>query len=132
MYAGYVFPCNSSSLDNCLRARRFACSSEPGIAKEIGEDSVVFFFNEDSGKLVGPFTAVGSVETPLERGTWVEAVDKHNLSSNIRVRWEQLREMKDAGTKFPFLKAKGVCKLSNLETQNLLNELEKAPRFDEK
>jgi hypothetical protein len=40
--------------------------------------------------------------------------------------------MKDAGIKFPFLKAKGVCKLSNLETQNLLNELEKAPLFNEK
>jgi hypothetical protein len=132
MCAGYVFPCNSSSLNECLRARRFACSSESGIAKEIGEDSVVFFFNEDSSKLVGPFTAVGSVETSLKRGTWVEVVDKQSLSSNIRVRWERLHEMSDAETKFPFLKAKGVCKLSNLETQNLLNELEKAPRFNEK
>jgi hypothetical protein len=132
MYAGYVLQCNSSSLHDCLGARRFACSSEPGVAKEIGEDSVVFFFNEESGKLVGPFTAVGSVETPLERGTWVEAVDKQSLASNIRVRWEELHEMKDAEIKFPFLKAKRVCKLSNLETQNLLNELEKAPRFNEK
>jgi Development and cell death domain len=132
MYAGYVFSCNSSSLDECLRARRFVCSSEPGVAKEIGADSVVFFFNEESDKLVGPFTAVGSVETPFERGTWVEAVDKQSVASNIRVRWEELHEMNDAGIKFPFLKAKGVCKLSNLETQNLLNELEKAPRFSEK
>ena len=132
MYAGYVFPCNSSSLNECLKARRFACSSEPRIAKEIGEDYVVFFYNEDSDKLVGPFTAVGSVETLLGPGTWVEAVDKQSLSCNIRIRWEQLHEMKDAGTKFPFLKAKGVCKLSNLETQNLLNELETAPHFNEK
>lgn len=41
MNTGYVLPCDSSSLDECLRARRFACSSDPGVAKEIGEDSVV-------------------------------------------------------------------------------------------
>jgi hypothetical protein len=105
---------------------------KPGIGKEIGADSVVFFFNEDSGTLVGPFTAVGSVDTSLKRGTWVETVDEQSLSSNIMVRWERLHEMKDAETRFPFLKAKGVCKLSNLETQNLLNELENAPRFNEK
>jgi hypothetical protein len=81
MYAGYVFPCNSSSLNECLKARRFACSSESGIAKEIGEDSVVFFFNKDSGRLVGPFAAVGSVETFLGPGTWIESVDKQSLST---------------------------------------------------
>jgi hypothetical protein len=81
---------------------------------------------------LGRLFAVGSVEASLERGTWVEAVDRQSVASNIRVRWEELHEMNDAGIKFPFLKAKGVCKLSNLETQNLLNELEKAPRFSEK
>ena len=81
---------------------------------------------------MGLLRRLDPVETPLERGTWVEAVDKQSLASNIRVRWEELHEMNDAGIKFPFLKAKGVCKLSNLETQNLLNELEKAPRLNEK
>lgn len=47
MYAGYVFECNNPSLNECLKTKLFACSSETGIAKEIGEDSVVFFFNKD-------------------------------------------------------------------------------------
>jgi hypothetical protein len=131
MYSGYVFPCNSPSFDECLKTRHFACSSEPEVTKEIGEGSVVFFLNEDSGKLVGPFTSAGAVKTRLESGAWAEAVDEKSLSTNVRVRWEQLHEMEDAQAKFPFLKTKGVCKLSNLETQNLLDELKKAPGYEE-
>jgi hypothetical protein len=132
MYVGYVFLCDDPTLKECLERKLFSCSADPGVAQDIGEDSVVFFLNEDSGSLLGPFTAVGSGETRFEPGTWVEKVDEQDLSSNIRVEWEQLHELKMANVKLPFLKNKKVCKLTNVETQNLLNELKNAPLFGEK
>lgn len=132
MYAGYVFLCDDPTLKQCLGRKLFACPADPEVVEDIGKDSVVFFLNEDSGSLFGPFTAVGSDETSLEPGTWVEKVDEQDLSNNIRVEWEELHELKEADMKFPFLKTKKVCKLTNVETQNLLNDLKNAPLFDEK
>lgn len=132
MYAGYVFLCDDPTLKQCLERKLFSCPADPESAQDIGEDSVVFFLNEDSGSLLGPFTAVESDEARLEPGTWVEKVDEQDLSSNVRVEWEQLHELKEADVKFPFLRTKKVCKLTNVETQNLLNELKNAPLFDEK
>jgi hypothetical protein len=132
MYAGYVFLCNNTSLKECLRQKRLSCPSEKRISQDIGINSVVFLFNEDSNTLVGPFTAVGSAEIGLEPGTWTEEISRHSLSGNIMVEWEELHEMRDAQLKFPFLKDKETCKLSNFQTQDLLNTLKKAPRSHEK
>ena len=132
MYAGYVFLCDDSTLKECLERKLFSCSADPEVAQDIEEDSVVFFFNEDSGSLLGPFTAVGSGEMHFEPGTWVEKLDEQDLSGNFRVEWEQLHELKVTDMKFPFLKDKKVCKLTNSETQHLLDELKNAPPFDEK
>lgn len=129
MYAGYVFLCDDPSLRQCLNRKLFVCSADLEVVDEIGEDSIVFLFNADSGSLVGPFTASGAEETPLEPGTWVEEVDEQSLSSNFRVQWEELHELKEADAKFPFLRTKKVCRLTNVETQNLLNDLRKAPLF---
>jgi hypothetical protein len=132
MYAGYVFFCNSASLKECLKQKRLSCQVEKSISQEIGADSVVFLFNEDSNTLVGPFTAEGSARADLEPGTWAEEVDAHDLSENIRVEWEELHEMKDAQLKFPFLKDQRTCKLSQFQTNDLLDALKKQPLFKEK
>jgi hypothetical protein len=94
---------------------------------ELGEDSVVFFFNADSGSLIGPFSVSTSDETPLEPGAWVEEIDEQSVSGNFRVEWEELHELKEADARFSFLKSRKACKLTNVETQNLLNDLREAP-----
>ncbi|MFX1475864.1 MAG: hypothetical protein ACFFCO_10375 [Promethearchaeota archaeon] len=95
--------------------------------QDIRINSVVFLFNKDTNTLVGPFTAVGSTEIGLEPGTWTEEINRHSLSGNIMVEWEELHEMKDAQLKFPFLNDEKICKLSDFQTQNLLNALKEAP-----
>jgi len=129
MYAGYVFLCDDSSMKECLNRRLYTCSADMDVTDEIGEDSVVFFFNADSGSLVGPFSLSESDEAPLEPGTWVEELDEQSVSGNFRVEWEELHELKQADAKFPFLRNGKTCKLTNVETQSLLNELREAPLF---
>lgn len=132
MYAGYVFFCNDTSFKECLKQKRLSCPREKGVDQEIGADAVVFLFNKDSNTLVGPFTAEGSAKIDLEPGTWAEEVDMHDLSENIVVEWEELHEMRDAQLKLPFLKDQRICRLSQLQTQELLDALRKAPLFHEK
>lgn len=132
MYAGYVFPCNSTSLEECVRHKLLKCSNSAAIVKEVGEDSVVFLLDEDSDTLVGPFSAAGLGRTHLEPGTWTETIDNHSVSGNIKVEWEELHAMKGAKAKFPFLENGKICRLSHFQTQDLLNALKQAPFFHEK
>jgi hypothetical protein len=132
MYAGYVFPCNSTSLKECVRQKLLSCSNNTAIAQEVGEDSVIFLLDADSDTLVGPFSAVGPGRTHLEPGTWTETIDNHSISGNIKVEWEELHEMKTAKTKFPFLENGKICQLSHFQTQDLLNALKQAAVFHEK
>jgi hypothetical protein len=132
MYAGYVFLCSNTSLKECLKQKRLSCPREKRVDQDIRINSVVFLLNKDSNTLVGPFTAVGSAKIHLEPGTWTEEINTHSFSGNIMVEWEELHEMKDAQLKFPFLKDEKTCKLSNFQTQELLNALEEAPLFHEK
>jgi hypothetical protein len=132
MYAGYVFLCNNASLKECVGQKRLSCPSEQSINQEVGIDSLVFLFNKDSDTLVGPFTVVSSARTGLEPGTWTQDIDRHSLSGNVMVEWEELHEMKNAQLKFPFLKSRETCKLGHFQTQDLLNALKKEPLFHEK
>jgi hypothetical protein len=133
MYVGYVFLCNKQSFNDCMRQKLFTCSAESiKSVQEVGLGSVVFLFNTDSNTLIGPFTAAGSTRTGLEPGTWTEVTDKHNVSENIRVKWEDLHELKDAQHRFPFLRNIKACKLSQFQTQDLLNALGEAPSFSTK
>ena len=129
MYAGYVFLCESESLKDCLRHKQFTCSGENvQIVQEMDVGSIVFLFNTDSDKLVGPFTAAGP-STGLEPGGWREFTDTRTNAS-ISVEWENLHELKNAQEKFPFLKDINICKLSHFQTQDLLNALKEAPSFN--
>lgn len=48
--------------------------------------------------------------------------------SQIKVKWEQLRILKNAHAKFAFL-SKRVCKLTNVQTASILSALRDAPLF---
>jgi hypothetical protein len=127
MYVGHVFLCASKSIRDCLKHKLFTCSDEGVVVvREMGAGSIVFLLNADSGTLVGPFTAAGLAKTALEPGAWREVADTADKTS-IRVEWEELHEMKGAEEKFPFLKDINTCKLSQLQTQDLLNALKEAP-----
>jgi len=130
MYAGYVFVCCEQSLKDCVREKFFAFSPETAKnVEELEDGSVVFLLNADSNELVGPFTAVASAGTGLEPGAWEEVMDEHDISENIRVKWENLHELKNPQVKFPFLKDIKTHKLSQLQTQEMLDALDEAPLF---
>jgi hypothetical protein len=130
MYESYVFHCTAESLQDCLRSKSLACSTEtPSTRGDIGLGSVVFFFNSDSNTLIGPFTTGEAEEADLEPGAWNEQMDEKDLSENFRVEWEELHELSNAAEKFPFLTDLKICKLSDFKTQELLNALKDAPLF---
>ena len=127
MQTGYVFLCNNASMTECMRNKRFSCSSKQvKVAQELEIDTVIFLLNDETGTLLGPFTVVQGPED-LEKGTWYSSVDEQSFSENIKVEWERLHELKNATAKIPFLKDKKECALSALQTQELLTELRKAP-----
>jgi hypothetical protein len=57
MYVGYTFVCNSTSLNDCVKNKKYACSGEQvNVAQEIETGAVVFLHVLESNKLIGPFT----------------------------------------------------------------------------
>jgi hypothetical protein len=127
MQTGYVFLCSNASMTECMRNKRFSCSGKQvKVAQELKVDTVIFFLNDETKTLLGPFTVVQGSEA-LEKGTWYSSVDEHSFSENIKVKWERLHELEKATDKIPFLKDKKECALSALQTQELLSELGKAP-----
>jgi hypothetical protein len=129
MYIGYVFVCNSTSLKDCVRNKRYACSGEQvNIAQEIATGAVVFLHIPESDTLIGPFTVVDEKRTDLEPGTWTSSIDRSSVLGEVKVEWEELHELKNAQEKFSFLKDLNTCTLSPFQTQDLLDALKEAPR----
>jgi hypothetical protein len=130
MYAGYVFLCNTASVQQCVKRKQFACSAEAAeTAEDIGDGSLVFLFNKQTNTLVGPFTAVASMKSGLEEGAWVEEVQEETLSEDFRVEWETLHELKNAVERFDFLKGLKDCKLDQFRTKDVLSALRDAPPY---
>ena len=130
MYVGYIFVCNSTSLNDCVKSKKYACSGEQvNVAQEIETGAVVFLHVLESNKLIGPFTVVDEKRTNLQPGTWTSSIDQSSFSGNIKVEWEELHQMENAQEKFPFLKNAKTCTLSQFQTQELLDALKKAPRL---
>jgi hypothetical protein len=129
MYIGYVFVCNSTSLKDCVRNKRYACSGEQvNIAQEIATGAVVFLHIPKADTLIGPFTVVDEKRTDLEPGTWTSSIDRSSVLGEVKVEWEELHELKNAQEKFSFLKDLNTCTLSPFQTQDLLDALKEAPR----
>jgi len=130
MYVGYVFVCNSTSFKDCVKNKRYTCSSEQvDIAQEIETGAVIFLHISESNKLIGPFTVVDEKGTNLQPGTWTSSIDRNSLSGNIKIEWEELHELKNAQEKFAFLKDLKTCILSQSQIQEMLDALKEAPRL---
>ena len=130
MYVGYVFVCNSTSYKDCVKNKRYTCSSEQvDVAREIESDAVIFLYVSESDKLIGPFTVADEKRTNLQPGTWTSSIDRSSLSGNIKVEWEKLHELKNAQEKFTFLKDLKICTLSQSQIQEMLDALKEAPRL---
>ena len=99
MQTGYVFLCSNASMTECIRNKRFSCSGKQvKVAQELEIDTVIFFLNDETETLLGPFTVVQGSEA-LEKGTWYSSVDEQSFSENIKVEWERLHELKKATDK---------------------------------
>jgi hypothetical protein len=130
MYVGYVFVCNSTSFKDCVKNKRYTCSSEQvDVAQEIETDAVIFLYVSESDKLIGPFTVADEKRTNLQPGTWTSSIDRSSLSGNIKVEWERLHELENAQEKFTFLKDLKPCGLSQSQIQEMLDALKEAPRL---
>lgn len=130
MYVGYLFVCNSSSLKNCVRNKKYVCSGEQvNVAKDIKTDAVVFLYVPETDALIGPFTVADEPSAYLQPGTWTSSVDRRNISGNIKVEWEELHELKTARKKLSFLKEANTCSLTQSQIQEMLDTLKEAPRL---
>jgi hypothetical protein len=130
MYVGYIFVCNSASLEDCVKSKRYTCSGEQvNVAQDIETDAVVFLYVSEADTLIGPFTVVDEKRTNLQPGTWNSSVDRSSLSENIKVEWEALHELKNAQKRFSFLKNLSVCSLSQSQIQEMLDALQESPQM---
>ena len=123
MYNGYVFFCNKASQQQCLSNRRYTCADKDKPAEKIKEGSVIFLYNIDDKTLLGPFTALTEGAEQLDAGAWAEDVDTHIPSEDLKVTWEELHLIQDVPAKLPFISEAKSCKLTSLETQNVLDAL---------
>jgi hypothetical protein len=127
MYDGYIFYCTKETQQQCLSNKRYTCSDQQTKPTEkIKEGSIIFLYNTDDKKLLGPFTALTEGGDQLDAGTWTMDVDTHIPSEDIKVTWEDLHQLKDAPQKLPFLNDPPKnCKLSSTQTQRILDLLKK-------
>ncbi len=133
MYDGYVFYCDESTVQKCLSNKSYSCSDKPSKPSEpIKEGSVIFLYNSENKTLLGPFTASTEGGTELESGTWAMSVDENIPSEDIKVTWEQLHLMPNAPEKLPLIESLKTCRLTSLETQNILDLLKQEELYMEK
>lgn len=130
MYQGYLFLCESKSVNNCVKNKKISCSEKQvNVAKEIQNGALVFLLNSESNILIGPFTVSEDFKRGLEPGTWNTSLDDESLSGNLIVSWESLHELKDATKKISFLANIKNCKLTHFQIQQLLEILKKSPEY---
>ena len=130
MYDGYVFYCNKTSLQRCLRTKHYGCAENQSKPNErIKEGSVIFLYNSDDKTLLGPFTALTEGGKELDSGTWAMDVETHIPSEDIKVTWESLHVIKNAPAELPFLDDPKTCRLSSTETQRALDILKKGELY---
>jgi hypothetical protein len=131
MYSGYVLFCGNTTFGQCLSKRLYTCAdTHKDEVSTIKKGAVLFMYNPETQTLVGPFTAASEGAKRIETGAWTSEVDEHSASENIKLEWEDLHVINNAGEQFPFLLKPEKCELSSLRVQTLLDSLKKAPRFE--
>ncbi len=124
MYDGYVFLCNKTEQQQCLSRKKYTCQEKQNRPSEpVKEGAVIFLYNPDQKTLLGPFTALTEGGEELDSGAWAESIEENIPSQDLKVTWEQLHLLKDADEKLPLLKNPKGCRLTSLETQNVLDTL---------
>jgi hypothetical protein len=130
MYSGYLLFCGKITFGQCLSKRRYICTdSYNAEVATIKRGSVLFIYNPETRKLVGPFTAASEGAKRIETGAWTSEIDEHSASENIKLEWEDLHVISDANERFPFIVKPKKCELSTLKVQTLLDALKDAPIF---
>lgn len=130
MYDGFVLFCNKTTQQQCLSSKRYTCADEKTKPdEEIKVGTVIFLYNVDDKSLLGPFTALTEGTDELDAGTWVEDIDTHIPSEDIKVTWEDLHIIKNAPEVLSFLKSPKTCKLSTTETQRTLDLLKQGELY---
>ncbi len=129
MYDGYILFCNKTSQQQCLSNKRYTCADKKTAAlAEIKSGTVVFLYNTDDKSLLGPFTTLSEGDQ-LDAGTWVEDIETHIPSEDIKVTWEDLHVLQNAPEKLPFLNDPKTCKLSTVQTQRILDLLKEGALY---
>jgi len=129
MYDGYVFFCEKSSLQQCLRQKRYMCVGEKAKPEDLKEGSVVFLYNVEDKSLLGPFTTLSEGDE-LDAGTWVEQVEEQHMPyEDVKVTWEDLHTIQNASEKLPFLNDPKTCRLSTTQTQRVLDLLKEGQSY---
>jgi len=130
MYSGYVLTCSNTALTQCVSKRQYTCTdSHKGEVETISKGSVLFIYDPVSKNLIGPFTAASAGASRIETGAWSTKIDEHSASANVKLEWEDLHIIKNAGERFPFLNKQEKCELSTLRVQTLMDALKEAPLF---
>jgi hypothetical protein len=134
MYDGYLFFCNGETQRQCISSKKYVCAeSQNKPSGPIKEGSIIFLFNPEAETLLGPFTALNEGGGELDSGAWKMSVDENIPSEDIKVTWEQLHILRNASQKAPPFKTLKPCKLTSIETQNILDLLAQGePYIEEK
>lgn len=130
MYSGFVLFCSKTTFGQCVSKRLYMCSdSHKGEAETIKRGAVLFMYDPQNKALVGPFTAASEGATRIETGAWRSEIDQTSFSGNVKLDWENLHIIKDAGERFPFLSNSEKCELTTLQVQTLMDALKAAPTY---
>jgi len=130
MYDGYVFYCNTASLQQCLSAKKYSCAAkEAAKIEDMKVGSIVFLYNSDEKLLLGPFSVLPEGDE-LDAGAWTTSIDENiEPYADVNVTWEDLHILKDAPTQLPFLREPKTCKLTTTQTQRALDLLKQGPLY---
>ncbi len=132
MNTGYVLFCGQTGFSHCISKRLYACQDQhKDEVATIKRGSVLFIYNTETESLVGPFTAANEGASRVETGTWRSVIDEHSASENIKLEWEDLHVIEKAGDRFEFLKNPEKCEVSPIWTQELLDALAEAPKYQD-
>jgi hypothetical protein len=130
MYDGYVFLCNSDSMQQCLSQKRYSCiGKESKSLEEMKAGTIIFLYNPDNKSLLGPFTVLPEGDE-LDAGAWAMDINEQNEPyADVKVTWEDLHIIQNAPEKLPFLKTPSTCKLSTTQTQRVLDLLKEGALY---
>jgi hypothetical protein len=131
MYSGYILFCNKTTQEQCLRRKMYTCADKtPVPTAKIDVGSIIFLYNVDDKSLLGPFTALSEGGETVDSGAWIEEIDEHSASENVKLEWEELHCLENTPAKLPFLETPKTCELSTTQTQRALDVLKQAPLYE--